>query len=149
MKSFKDPMLRQDAIQRISSLTPGQRALWGTMSVEGMVCHLSDSFDGVMGDRRLSPDSSLLNRTLIKWVALHVPMQWPKGIRTRPEVEQGAGGTPPAEFESDVERLVTTIERFCGAPRRTPHPIFGELNESQWLRWAYLHTDHHLRQFGA
>jgi uncharacterized protein DUF1569 len=28
------------------------------------------------------------------------------------------------------------------------HPIFGPMSESAWLRWAYLHADHHLRQFG-
>jgi hypothetical protein len=29
------------------------------------------------------------------------------------------------------------------------HPIFGRMSEAAWMRWAYLHTDHHLRQFGA
>jgi len=29
------------------------------------------------------------------------------------------------------------------------HPIFGGMSERAWLRWAYLHTDHHLRQFGT
>lgn len=28
------------------------------------------------------------------------------------------------------------------------HPIFGRLSRAAWLRWAYLHMDHHLRQFG-
>jgi hypothetical protein len=29
------------------------------------------------------------------------------------------------------------------------HPIFGELTEREWMRWGYLHTDHHFRQFGV
>jgi hypothetical protein len=29
-----------------------------------------------------------------------------------------------------------------------PHPMFGDLTSWQWMRWGYLHTDHHLRQFG-
>ena len=29
------------------------------------------------------------------------------------------------------------------------HPIFGHVSEAAWLRWAYLHMDHHLRQFGV
>ena len=29
------------------------------------------------------------------------------------------------------------------------HPIFGRMSQRAWLRWAYLHMDHHLRQFGA
>jgi hypothetical protein len=30
-----------------------------------------------------------------------------------------------------------------------PHPVFGAMSDSAWRRWGYLHTDHHLRQFGA
>ncbi|HEV2663419.1 MAG TPA: DUF1569 domain-containing protein [Blastocatellia bacterium] len=30
-----------------------------------------------------------------------------------------------------------------------PHPYFGAMSESQWMRWGYLHCDHHLRQFGV
>jgi hypothetical protein len=29
------------------------------------------------------------------------------------------------------------------------HPLFGGMSDGAWLRWAYLHIDHHLRQFGA
>jgi hypothetical protein len=29
------------------------------------------------------------------------------------------------------------------------HPIFGAMSERAWLRWGYLHMDHHLRQFGV
>lgn len=29
-----------------------------------------------------------------------------------------------------------------------PHPIFGEMTEAEWMRWGYLHCNHHLRQFG-
>jgi hypothetical protein len=32
--------------------------------------------------------------------------------------------------------------------RERPHYMFGPLSESEWARWAYLHMDHHLRQFG-
>ena len=33
--------------------------------------------------------------------------------------------------------------------RRQIHPLFGRMSEAAWLRWGYLHVDHHLRQFGA
>ena len=46
---------------------------------------------------------------------------------------------------------VALIEDVAGQPRKlrgSVHPIFGRMSERTWLRWAYLHTDHHLRQFG-
>ncbi len=70
---------------------------------------------------------------------------------TRPEMAQDQGGTPPGAFERDRVLLLSTIDRFT-APGRDfdwhPHPLFGSMRESDWMRWGYLHADHHLRQFG-
>jgi hypothetical protein len=62
------------------------------------------------------------------------------------------GGTKPSEFEADRQELIRLTQLF----RQTPpdrsgvlHPIFGRMSSAQWLRWAYLHMDHHLRQFGV
>ena len=99
-----------------------------------------------------SPASGLLQRSLIKWVALYVPAPWPKGVPTRPEVEQGIGGTPPGDFRRDRIDLIFAIERFSGSNRQfqwAAHPIFGKMRDREWLRWGYLHVDHHLRQFGV
>lgn len=87
----------------------------------------------------------------MKYGALYMPMKWPHGVKTRPELEQGVGGTPPAEFETDRRALLGTIEEFLQQPRAfefRPHPMFGAMSEKEWMRWAYLHCDHHLRQFG-
>ena len=74
------------------------------------------------------------------------------GIRTRPEVDQEFGGTKPTAFDTDVATLeafvevVTTRPEFFAGRR---HPIFGPLSDTAWMRWAYLHMDHHFRQFGV
>ena len=87
-----------------------------------------------------------------KYVALYAPMQWPQGVPTRPEFDQlGGGGTPTAQFDADVRSLLETAERFSRTPRDftfRPHPMFKVMSEGQWMRWGYLHMDHHLRQFG-
>ena len=142
-----DPAVRK----RISDLKPSLAAQWGTMNAHQMVCHLDDSFKLALGERSASSVSDFFKRTVMKWGALYLPMQWPKNVPTRPEMEQGAGGTPPTEFEGDRAELLRTIERFCD-PQRTfdsiEHPFFGPMSPGQWMRWGYLHTDHHLRQFG-
>jgi hypothetical protein len=89
---------------------------------------------------------------LLKWLSLYAPMKWPKGVPTRPEFDQEAGGgTPPAQFETDKRNLLRSMEKFAGQPRGfsfRPHPMFKEMSERDWMRWGYLHVDHHLRQFG-
>ena len=122
------------------------------MSVEQMVCHVSDAFLMMTGELRASDATSVLHRTLIRWIALYSPMQWPQGILTRPEVDQMIGGTRPRDFGDDLARVRTLLTRCANEPVDCDgrvHPIFGRLSRSAWMRWAYLHTDHHLRQFGA
>ena len=89
----------------------------------------------------------------MKWIALYAPLRWPPGTATRPELDQAAGaGTAPGEFTADVADLETLVDAFTATPRtfdRQAHPIFGAMSDAAWLRWGYLHMDHHLRQFGA
>jgi len=119
------------------------------MSVEQMVCHLSDSYLAALGEKALSPATGWLERTVVKWMALFLPIPWPHGLKTRPELEQGLGGTPPIDFEQDCARLLAVLRRFQGesALYADTHPIFGPMSRHDWLRWGYLHADHHLRQF--
>lgn len=122
------------------------------MSAHQMVCHLNDSLLLATGQRAVSHAITLPSRTIIKWIALYLPLRWPPGILTRPEVDQEAGGTRPADFRADVARQEALMEELIarrGKLHGAVHPIFGGMSERAWLRWAYLHTDHHLRQFGA
>jgi hypothetical protein len=88
----------------------------------------------------------------VKWVALELPLPWPRGVETRPEVDQERGGTPPTELQADLNDLFRLLDRFTHQPRDfqwQPHPIFGVMEDADWMGWGYLHMDHHLRQFGV
>ena len=141
---------RDSIATRISALAPSDRRVWGKMSVDQMICHLRDSYLVALGEKSVTSATGFFQRTLIKWIALRGPAKWPKGTRTGPEVEQGVGGTPPVEFESDRTALTAVLKRFCdGSAKLAPaHPFFGPMSRQEWLRWGYLHADHHLRQFG-
>jgi len=82
-------------------------------------------------------------------VAIRAPIQWPHGVPTRPEIEQGVGGTPPAELERDRAELLGLIDAFAERQTFGVHPVFGKMSQRDWLTWGYRHVDHHLRQFGA
>ena len=122
------------------------------MSAHQMICHLRDAFLMGTADVPVSDVSHVVNRTIVKWIALYVPARWPAGIATRPELDQvRGGGTPPAKFEEDVAALVALLDIVVTNPQffdGRRHPIFGRLSRHDWLRWGYLHVDHHLRQFG-
>ena len=125
---------------------------WGRMSAHQMVCHVADAFRMALGQNPVSPATGLLQQTIVKWFALYVPLAWPAGIPTSREIDQERGGTRPVDFAADLAQVEALLELFM-APTRTfdwpPHPMFGTLSDAAWLRWGYLHADHHLRQFGA
>ena len=150
MSTIHDPATVASLKERLSKLRPDTPRLWGSMSAHGMVCHLTDTFLVCLGDRPYERRPSLLERTLIRFMALSLPFSWPKGVPTLPEVDQDKQGTPPATFRADVERLVTTIDDFIARldERSMVHPAFGRLSRAEWGRWAYRHVDHHSRQFG-
>ena len=151
MKSLSRPDDLAEILRRLRTLRPDTSARWGRMSAHQMICHLSDSFLAVTGQRQVSPASGPLQRTVVKWIALYAPLKWPRGVPTRPEVDQEVGGTKPSHFAADVTQLEMLVElittrKGCFGPT---HPIFGNMSDTDWMRWAYLHMDHHLRQFGC
>jgi hypothetical protein len=150
MNTLATPAGLQEIVNRIALLSTGDKARWGRMSVHQMICHLMDSYRLPLGEKTASPAGGPIERTLIKWVALWAPLKWMKGYPTRPELEQGKGGTVPVKFESDRDALLVVVERFANdLPQPClPHPVFGAMKVHEWRRWGYLHADHHLRQFG-
>lgn len=121
------------------------------MSAHQMVCHLADSFRVSLGERSVSSAINPFNRTVLKWLALYLPLPWPPGIGTRPELDQVRGcGSKPIDFERDVAELAALVDRVAAPTmtfERERHPLFGRMSRAAWLRWGYLHMDHHLRQF--
>ena len=151
MKTMARAQDKEEVVRRLRTIRADCARRWGRMSAHQMICHLSDSFLAVTGQRQVSPASGPLQRTVIKWIALYAPLQWPRGVPTRPEVDQEVGGTKPSHFAADVTQLEMLVElittrKGCFGPT---HPIFGDMSDTDWMRWAYLHMDQHLRQFGC
>ena len=137
--------------RRIGALTPESPRMWGKMSVGGMLCHLHDSYLLALGERTASPVRVPVPGRMIKYVALRTSLPWARNMRSAREMQQETGGTQPVAFEADRQRLLQTIARFITyeALDQSAHPFFGAMSASDWLRWGYLHADHHLRQFGG
>ena len=153
MNSFRDQACLAEIEQRLRRVSVSSPRRWGRMTANQMVCHLTDAFQSHVGERLVTDASSLWTRSLMKWVALYGPAPWPKArIAAVPELDPHRDGTQPSEFPHDVERLERSLRVFVTAAREgrcVRHPLFGPLSADQWLRFGYLHADHHLRQFGA
>lgn len=149
MPSVADPRTLERLIARLGAIGPGTQRRWGTMTAGEMVCHLGDACAGVVDGRARSPRSS---RPLVKWVALRSPLPWPKGLQTLAQIDPRRDGTKPGEFERDRQRAGAALRVVATAPAEAlaaSHAVFGAMRAPDWYRWAYRHTDHHLRQFGV
>ena len=141
-----------EILRRLKQVHPDSVGRWGRMSAHQMICHLADACRMATGAKPVRHIGRLPQRTIVKWIALYVPLRWPPGIATTTEIDQASGGTKPEDFAADIAQLEAALE-LISRPATTfhapGHPIFGRMSRAAWLRWAYLHADHHLRQFGA
>ena len=152
MKTLANENDRSEVLRRLRNVNPALKPRWGRMSAHQMICHLSDALMMATADQQLTQAPVPLPRIVLKWISLYLPVHWPAGIVTTPEIDQEVGGTSPGDFANDTAKLRSLIDVFVrrkGSSSWPPHPIFGKMSEAQWFRWAYLHIDHHLRQFGA
>lgn len=152
MKTLGDPAVLHAMVARLARVAPDSRRRWGTLTANEMLCHLADATDMVLRRRprdRPVPDRS---RVLLKLLGLWAPVRWPHGWQTNPRQDPKRDGTRPASFDPDRARAIEslrTLGEWRTGPLEAAHGVFGRMSVRDWQRWAYKHTDHHLRQFGS
>lgn len=151
MKTVSDPTVLRALVDRLRGVEPDSRRRWGTLTPHEMLCHLGDAAGMVLRTRPRPKALVGRTRSIVKWLGLWSPMPWPHGWPTPPMLDPKAGGTRPEVFARDLARAVAGLEGIAAAAPgalETAHGFFGTMSVEDWQRWAYKHTDHHLRQFG-
>lgn len=149
MKTVADPVVVRELIERLRSLQADTPRRWGTLTVHEMLCHLGDATDMVLGIRPRRQAIPARRRPFVKLLGLWSPVPWPHGMRTNPMHDPRAEGTRPSESTKDLARAIGGIEGIAvAAPGRLEpaHGLFGAMSLRDWQRWAFRHTDYHLRQ---
>lgn len=149
MRTILDPGALDELIGRLGSLRPETPRRWGRMTAAEMLCHLADATSSVLG-RPGGPVKR--TRHVWRWLWLRSDMPFPHGIPTMRQVDPKRDGTRPGDFDADRQRAIDGLRAVAAAdPEALPnsHFAFGRMTRRDWMRWAYKHTDHHLRQFGA
>ncbi|OFW68664.1 MAG: hypothetical protein A2Y74_00090 [Actinobacteria bacterium RBG_13_63_9] len=149
MATLLDAASIEEIQARMQRLQPDAPALWGRMSASQMVCHLIDAFRIPLGEEPVTVRWTPLRICPLRWLLVYM-LPWPKGkLPTTPEFQR----TQPTTWAADQVAWRAALERFVERGRKGgpfgPHPAFGALSTREWGRLAYLHCDHHLRQFGV
>jgi Protein of unknown function (DUF1569) len=148
MKSLWEEQSRRELMARARRLTPAHRPLWGKFTVDRMLAHMVDAFRMGMGELDVRPrripllGSWPFNVLFIRFVGM------PKNAPTVREIIE----RPPLSIDAELSALEAAMDRFAAQHDRTDwpaHPAFGKLSRRSWGVLGYVHTDHHLRQFGV
>ena len=151
MKTVGNPGVVRELSERLGRLRIDSVRRWGTLTPHEMLCHLGDSTDMVLRIRPRPTPPPVRRRMLVKWLGIWAPLPWPRSFPTHAFVNPKADGTRPSDFQRDLARVMAGIEGIASASERAVEPVhgyFGTMSLRDWQRWAYRHTDHHLRQFG-
>jgi len=75
----------------------------------------------------------------------------PRGVATPPPGMEAGEAPSMADILALVEKAKPRWEALAGkadeiavSTLKAPHPILGPLSVSEWVRFAAIHTDHHL-----
>lgn len=139
-----------ELIPLLDKLDPNTKPLWGNMSAQRMIEHLSDSI-------RVSSGKDFF------------PMEVPEDRIERmlafldsekPMAKNISVSFAPADVELRNEEIELAIDEFLlewidfenhfaeNPDTKEVHPYYGPLNYEQWLRLHAKHFTHHFEQFG-
>jgi hypothetical protein len=122
----------------LSQLTATTKPLWGTMTAQRMVEHLTDTLRIATGknpQKLAIPEEKLPSMLRFldgdKEMAPNIAVDF---------------ATP--DMKERNEELELAIDEFVEVNHTAIHPFYGPLNGEQWLRLSQKHHTHHFKQFG-
>ena len=123
------------------------------MTVSQMLEHVRDALSMAIGEKPVELRHSIASNAFGRLVFLHALWRWPKNLPTVPELDlRNASMVPITSFCEHRDALAKAIVTFAALPANqltSHHPLLGKMRRDEWMRWGFLHIDHHLRQFGC
>ncbi len=146
----KYSFIREVLLPLLHSLPADRSARWGKMNAQQMVEHLSDFFRLSAAQIQMplvTPEEQLPRYRAF----LHSdkPFRENTKVPVLPDeplpVRHSSLPRALEELQESVQAFVTLFEQNPGFS--SIHPVFGELNQADWIQLHYKHVTHHLRQF--
>lgn len=131
-------------------LEPDTKPLWGTMSAQRMIEHLTDTLRIATGEVTYPmevPEDKI--ERMVAFIDTDKPMAPGLKVSFAPENaplrhdEIALAIDEYVDVWLDLETIYTVNPEL-----KNPHPHYGPLNFEQWKRLHSKHLTHHLTQFG-
>jgi len=148
-KNLLDHVVVAEIIARVQKLNHTSKAQWGLMNATEMLYHCNLANRQILdGDMEYRPTT--FKQSILRFLSLNVVPQFPQN-RKGAARNDTKGTITPDQFENQKKQFIKTIAEFAHhtTPIELTHPAFGNLTTRQWGVAAWMHMDHHLRQFGV
>ncbi len=137
-------------LDRLNTLTPESKVLWGKMNSAQMLAHLNIGYDATYGkiDAKPSAFAKLMLKLFVRKIVVG-EKPYAKNSRTAPHFVV----SDEREFESEKAKLAAYIQQVESDGEAffegKESPSFGKMTAQEWSNQFYKHLDHHFSQFGA
>lgn len=148
-KNILTGRVADDIISRALQLEKTHKAQWGKMNATEMLLHCNRANTQLLtANQPYQPPT--LKEYMVRFLALYVAPRFPKN-RKGAAINDTLGAAHDVHFDEQKSEFVRIVFKLAqpGNQFRLLHPSFGYLTTKQWGRAAWLHLDHHLRQFGV
>lgn len=138
-----------EIIARAEKLNAHLPPLWGTMNATEMLFHCNLANTQILEEHTPFQKSTMKQR-LLKILGLYLMSQFPKNKKGAKKNDT-KGHIDESQFQIQLNNFKNILLRFPGHKKSIIliHPAFGNLTQKEWGIAAWMHIDHHLRQFGV
>jgi oxepin-CoA hydrolase/3-oxo-5,6-dehydrosuberyl-CoA semialdehyde dehydrogenase len=135
------------------SLPAGANGHWGKMNAQQMVEHVADFFD-VSAEKikfdLITPEEQLpkFKAFLLSDKDFRENTKAPVSVVSEEPVplRNASMAEATGALQNSVAGFFSFFEKY--PERKTVHPVFGPLDQEEWVLLHTKHVQHHLRQFG-
>lgn len=149
MNSIFNSTDNQQLIERVKKLNPESKALWGKMNVSQMLSHTHEPLVVMKGEKKLAFTfiGVLMGKRLKKKFLKE--RGFDKNLPTHAQFKVVDEKQFQAEQKKLIDALTNLQEKGPSIVTKNKHPFFGNMTQEEWADMMYIHTDHHLKQFGV
>ncbi|SFT74356.1 hydroxymethylglutaryl-CoA reductase [Lishizhenia tianjinensis] len=146
---FVEPTV-ENVIKYLGTLDPETQPVWGKMSAQRMIEHLTDTVQIATGKNpqdQIVPDEKLPG--MLRFLASDKEMAKDIQVPFAKEGEALRHSEIELALDELIEELIYFEELYAAQEGLTQiHPYYGPLDYEQWTRLNSKHLTHHFKQFG-
>lgn len=139
-----------EIIQRLDKLTADSKPIWGEMSAQRMVEHLTDTVKIASGKVKfpmVTPEDKL--EKMIGFLDSDKPMAKNIDVVFAKKNEELRNEEIELAIDEFLLEWIDFEEHYASGDNVTEiHPYYGPLNYDQWCKLNAKHMTHHFEQFG-